>query len=256
MIEISAAKNSKCKYVKALSQRKGRRQYGEYIIEGIKNVSEAVNSEEQVTSIYVSDTFYNTHEFDYPKEVPLYKLTDSVFEGICETKTPQGILAAVKINRTVKIMPDLSKCYIYCDGISDPGNLGTIIRSADASDMGGVMLSSGCVDLYSPKVIRSTMGSVFHIEAETDVPYERLEEFKENGFKIIGGALEEISMDYRKIDYTKPVVIIVGNEANGISEEARRICEFVKIPMLGRAESLNAGVAASILMYEVVRQRT
>lgn len=256
VIQISASKNSKCKYIKSLEQKKNRIKYGEYIIEGIKNVSEALNSDKTVTAIYISESFFSEKHFNYPKNVPAYKLTDAVFEGISSTKTPQGILASVKIDTETGINADLSKCYIYCDGINDPGNLGTIIRTADAAGFGGVMLSEGCVDLYSPKVIRSTMGSIFHIETETDVTYERLSEYKSMGFQILGGALEEDSIDFREADYTRPTIIIVGNEANGMSQNARKLCEYVKIPIIGQAESLNAGVAAAILMYEAVRQRT
>lgn len=256
MIQISASKNSKCKYIKSLALKKNRQKYGEYIIEGIKNVNEALNSDKTVTSIYISDDFFNTKQFDYPKDIPVYRLTDNVFDSISSTKTPQGILASVKIDLNTGIKADLAKCYIYCDGINDPGNLGTIIRTADAAGFAGVMLSAECVDLYSPKVIRSTMGSVFHVDTETDVPHERLLEYRKMGFQILGGALEDSSRDFREVDYTRPTIIIVGNEANGMSQAAREICQFVKIPILGRAESLNVGVAASILMYEVVRQRS
>lgn len=256
MIQISASKNNKCKYIKSLALKKNRQKYGEYIIEGIKNVGEALNFGKAITAIYISDTFFDTKNFKYPENIPVYRLTDSVFDSISLTKTPQGILASVKIDFNMGIKADLEKCYIYCDGINDPGNLGTIIRTADAAGFGGVMLSEECVDLYSPKVIRSTMGSIFHIDTETDVPKDRLKELKEQGFQLLGGALEENSIDFREFDYTRPTVIIVGNEANGMSDTVRGMCQFVKIPILGKAESLNAGVAASILMYEAVRQRT
>ncbi len=256
MIYISASSNSKVKRIKSLEQKKGRLKYGEYIIEGIKNVIEALDSNRMITAIYISDEFYNTKKFNYPDNIPVYCLSDTVFDGICSTKTPQGILASVRIDNMACIKADLAKCYIYCDGISDPGNLGTIIRTADAAAFGGVMLSEGCVDLYSPKVIRSTMGSIFHIDTETNVSYDRLLEYKSAGFNIVGGALDDSSVDFREKDYTRPTIIIVGNEANGMSKTAKEICEFVKIPILGNAESLNAGVAAAILMYEVVRQRS
>lgn len=255
MVEIYTTKNSKCKYIKSLDQKKNRQRYGEYIIEGIKNVYEALNSDAVITAIYVSDGFYKEKSFDYPDEIPLYKLQDNVFDSISPTKTPQGILASIKINRAT-IELDTNKSYVYCDGISDPGNLGTIIRTADAAGFGGVILSDGCADLYSPKVIRSTMGSVFHIEIQTDVPREMLVTYKDKGFQLIGGALEKGSVDYRDIDYTLPTIIMVGNEANGLSDKARELCTPVKIPIIGQAESLNAGVAAAILMYEVVRVRT
>ena len=153
-------------------------------------------------------------------------------------------------------MPDISKPYVYCDGINDPGNLGTIIRTADAAGFGGVILSKGTVDLYSPKTVRASMGSFFNIDVITDKTCEDLEKYADKGFSLFGGILGENTIDYRKADMTKPSIIIVGNEANGISSEVAALCQGVKIPINGRAESLNASVAAGILMYELGRQRS
>ena len=130
------------------------------------------------------------------------------------------------------------------------------MRIADAAGFDGVLLSDGCVDLYSPKTVRSSMGSFFNMRVVTGVSYEKLSEYKNSGFQLIGGALGDNTIDYRSTDMKKPTIIIVGNEANGISEDVQKMCQCVKIPILGKAESLNAGVAAAILMYELVRQRS
>ena len=185
----------------------------------------------------------------------LYKVADGVFEKMCDTKAPQGILAVVKMDGN-DFKLDLSKSYIYCDNLNDPGNLGTIIRTADATGFDGVLLSQGCVDLYSPKTVRSSMGSFFNMKVMKNVTHKQLAQYKEMGFQLIGGALNENTVDYRSADMTKPTVIVIGNEANGISDEVMKMCKCVKIPILGKAESLNAGVAAAVLMYELVRQRT
>ena len=245
MLEITSSSNNKCKYVKSLSQKKSRQKYGEYTIEGIKSVSDALNSEREITALYVSDSFFENEKFKYPKDISLYKVQDDVFMKMCDTKAPQGILAVVKIEDETDFTPDTEKSYIYCDCINDPGNLGTIIRTADAAGFDGVLLSDGCVDLYSPKTVRSSMGSFFNMRVVTGVSYEKLSEYKNSGFQLIGSA-----------DMKKPTIIIVGNEANGISEDVQKMCQCVKIPILGKAESLNAGVAAAILMYELVRQRS
>ena len=234
MLEITSSSNNKCKYVKSLSQKKSRQKYGEYTIEGIKSVSDALNSEREITALYVSDSFFENEKFKYPKDISLYKVQDDVFMKMCDTE----------------------KSYIYCDCINDPGNLGTIIRTADAAGFDGVLLSDGCVDLYSPKTVRSSMGSFFNMRVVTGVSYEKLSEYKNSGFQLIGGALGDNTIDYRSADMKKPTIIIVGNEANGISEDVQKMCQCVKIPILGKAESLNAGVAAAILMYELVRQRS
>lgn len=254
MTDITSSSNSKCKYVKSLSQKKTRLKCGEYTIEGIKSVHDALNSQRRISSIYVSETFYREHDFNYPSDIPLFTVADDVFAKMCDTKAPQGILAVVKI-QNIEFTADTDKAYIYCDGINDPGNLGTIIRTADAAGFGGVLLSEGCVDLYSPKTVRSSMGSFFNTNVITDVSHQKLKELS-NEFQLIGGALGENAVDYRVPDLKKPTIIVVGNEANGISDEVMKLCQCVKIPIIGKAESLNAGVAAAILMYEVLRQRT
>jgi TrmH family RNA methyltransferase len=256
MVEITSSSNNKCKYVKSLSQKKARLKYGEYTVEGKKSVSDALKSDKIVTALYVSETFFENESFDYPENVNLYKVSNGIFEKMCDTKAPQGILAVVKMNLREKLDADLSESYIYCDSINDPGNLGTIIRTADAAGFSAVLLSPDCVDLYSPKTVRSSMGSFFNIDVMTDVTHEKLKEMKEKGFSLFGGALGNNTIDYRNADMTKPSIIIVGNEANGICDEVLEMCQCVKIPILGKAESLNAGVAASILMYELVRQRS
>lgn len=255
MLEITSSSNNKCKYVKSLSQKKAREMSGEYTVEGIKSVKDALSSDKAVTALYISFHFFENESFEYPDNIPVYKVADTVFEKMCDTKAPQGILAVVKME-IGGFELDKEKAYIYCDNINDPGNLGTILRSADAAGFGGVLLSKGCVDLYSPKTVRSSMGSFFNIQVMKDVTSKELQTYKDMGFTLIGGALNENTVDYRKTDMKRPVIIIVGNEANGICQEVLDMCECVKIPILGKAESLNAGVAASILMYEVVRQRT
>lgn len=256
MIEITSASNNKCKYVKALAQKKARQKYGEYIIEGIKSVSDAIEARKKITGLYISDTFFVNEKYPYPSDVSVYKLPDSIFEKICDTKTPQGILAVVKAEDIKDFVPSLSESYVYCDCVNDPGNLGTIIRTADAAGFGGVLLSDGCADPYSPKVVRSSMGSFFHIKIVTDFSYKALEECKKNGFSLFAGALDNKAVDYRKADMTKPSIIAVGNEANGICDTVKTMCQCVKIPIVGKAESLNVGVAAALLMYELVRQRS
>ena len=225
MLEITSSSNNKCKYVKSLSQKKSRQKYGEYTIEGIKSVSDALNSEREITALYVSDSFFENEKFKYPKDISLYKVQDDVFMKMCDTKAPQGILAVVKIEDETDFTPNTEKSYIYCDCINDPGNLGTIIRTADAAGFDGVLLSDGCVDLYSPKTVRSSMGSFFNMKVVTGVSYEKLSEYKNSGFQLIGGALGDNTIDYRSADMKKPTIIIVGNEANGISEDVQKMTD-------------------------------
>lgn len=256
MIEIKSVSNPRYKTLKALSQKKERLKRNEFTVEGIKSVHDAIHAGAAIDRIAVSDTFYKTASFEYPDGVHILKIDDPLFNKLCDTDTPQGILAVIKMKDMSKFQIDPSKDYIYCDNVKDPGNLGTIIRTADAAGMGGVLLSSGCVDLYNPKTVRSSMGSFFAIDilrnADDDLP----EKCKQQGFSLIGGALTENTIDYRQADYKKPCILIVGNEANGISESLLKLCTPVKIPIFGNAESLNVSVAAGILIYEIVRNRS
>ncbi|MDO5396853.1 MAG: RNA methyltransferase [bacterium] len=251
---ITSSSNAVYKHIKALQDKKYRKKYSEYTVEGIKSVRDALNSNRRVKSVVISEGF--TSEYTYSDEIEIITVSAPLFAKLCDTQTPQGIMAVIEIEDKGGFTPDLSKAYIYCDGVNDPGNLGTIIRTADAAGFGGVLLSKGTADLYSPKTVRSSMGSFFNIETVTGLDAEFLVRCAEKGFMLYGGALGRDTIDYRDADMTKPSILIVGNEANGISKEVMEICRCVKIPILGKAESLNVSVAAAILMYELVSQRT
>lgn len=253
MFVITSSSNPKYKYIKSLYQKKNRKKFGEYTVEGIKSVHDAMCSSSEISQIVMSESYYSSNSEILPG-IEYTIFSDELFDRLCDTETPQGIAAVIKM-KTQNFKADKRRCYIYCDNVKDPGNLGTIIRTADAAAMGGVLLSEGCVDVYSPKTVRASMGSFFNINILSDFSYERLAEMKNDGFSLIGGALGSDSVDYRDTDYSEPTVIIVGNEANGISEDVAQLCKKVKIPILGRAESLNVGVAAGLLMYEIVRSK-
>ncbi len=252
---ISSASNGRYKYIKSLSQKKNRRKYGEYTVEGIKSVRDASASGRNVSMIAVSEIFYNEEHFEYPENAELLVFETSIFNKLCDTVTPQGIIAVIKMTESDAEF-DLNKPYIYCDSVTDPGNIGTIIRTADAAGFGGVILSEGCADVYSPKTVRASMGSFFNINVFTEKDVGCLKNMHDAGFNLFSGTLGENTIDYRDADFKAPSVIVVGNEANGISDEVKSICRCVKIPILGSAESLNVSVAAGILMYELVRQRS
>ena len=255
MQDITSQSNAKIKYIRSLAQKKSRAEHKEYTVEGVKSVRDALSSDREVTAICASKSFTENENFNYPDNIPVYRVADAVFEKLCDTKTPQGILAVIKMSGTAFEL-DKQKFYIYCDRLQDPGNLGTVIRTADAAGAGGVLLSEGCTDLYSPKTVRASMGSFFNVNVMTDVDAKTLEKYAGAGFAIYGGALHSDSIPYTEADFTKPSIIVIGNEANGISSEVLRLCRCVKIPIMGKAESLNAGVAAAVLMYEALRQRS
>lgn len=245
-MEITSAKNPTYKYIKSLLTKKGRDENACYTVEGIKSVRDAIEADAKIELIVKASDF--EHSFDGKFETLTVK--SELFGGLCDTKTPQGILAVLRKRQKADFPKDSS--FVYCDRIRDPGNLGTIIRTADAAGF-GVLLSPECAELYSPKTVRASMGSFFHTDIYEQISYENL---KESGLHLIAGALRPESKDFKLADYSRPLAVIVGNEANGISDELLAACdETVIIPILGAAESLNAAVAAALMMYEAVRNK-
>lgn len=254
IVNITSSRNEKYKYFKSLKQKKFRT--AEYTVEGKKSVLEALNSKAGVTSIIMSETFLKNGGNDFSDNV-CYVVSDGLFSALSSTETPSGIMCTIKINKRTDFCPNPEKLYIYCDRVSDPGNLGTIIRTADAAGFGGVLFSPGCAELYNPKTVRSSMGSFFRMSMAENITYDNLCEYKKRGFRILSGVLNENSVSYTEADMTLPSVIVIGNESNGVSKELASLSDVcIKIPMAGGAESLNAGVAAAIIMYEAVRQRS
>lgn len=252
---IQTTKNKTYKYIKSLQQKKIRSSERLFTVEGIKSVSDAYESGKSIRMAVISESFFLSGErerFEGPETVIV---KDELFGGLCDTKTPQGIIAVMEMFGPEELELSADKLYIYCDRVSDPGNIGTIIRTADAAGFGGVMLSKGCAELYSPKTVRASMGSFFHIPVRTDMEPQELISLKECGFKLYAGALSKDSKPYTTADMSAPSVIIVGNEANGVCDEILEESEHIIIPIYGRAESLNVGAAAAVLMYEAVRNR-
>ncbi len=254
MIEkIQGTQNAKFKLAKSLLLKKNRIKNKMFTVEGKKSVDDAIEALSDIVMIFVSESFFGKEKYS---AFDCYLIPDGLFEALCDTKTPQGILAVIRMKEQKPQNLDKKKAYIYCDTVSDPGNLGTIIRTADAAGFGGVLLSEGCADLYSPKTVRSSMGSFFHIPIFEGVSERDIRDFKNQGFGFFCGALMEDAIDYTLTDFTSPTIIAVGNEANGITNEVLALADqCIKIPILGQAESLNVGIAAAILMYEALRQR-
>ena len=251
---ISSKENNIIKEVKRLKEKKYRNE--KYIIEGPKMIDEAIQESVKIDIIVMTEEFAN-HNQKYVEKIDNYKfilVTENVFKELTDVKTAQGILAVVYKNEKRKI--DKNADYIMAlDDVQDPGNIGTIIRTLDSANIKQLIVSKGTVDAYSPKVVRSTMGAIFRIQIiEVENLLETLKSLKQNGFELVSTSLQTDKNIY-DIDYNKKIVII-GNEANGVSKEIQDISSYkVKIPMLGKTESLNASVAASIMIYEYVREK-
>ena len=251
---ITSKTNKLIKHIKSLSQKKNRDENGEYIVEGIKMVAEAISSDLQITKIVVCNDFFND-AFKIPSSNEIEYVSSNVFEYISDTQTPQGILAVVKKSENY-IKASLPNIIFALDNVQDPGNLGTIIRTLDCAGINTLLLSKGCADEYNTKVIRSTMGAIFRVNILCGLELvTELEKLKEKGYKVIVTALDA---DANLFDYSfsEKCIIVIGNGSNGVSEEIQKIADVrIKIPMVGNTESLNAGVAASLMAYEVYRKK-
>ena len=257
---IRSSANKTYKLIKSLSAKKARSEHGCFLVEGIKSVTEAISAGTPLRMIAVSKsarercgTLIRTAQ---ENGAAVYVFDDRLFHALCDTKTPEGVLCAAEIPQGREIASK-DGLYLYCDCVSDPGNAGTLIRCADAVGAAGAAFSAGCVDIYSPKVVRATMGSLFHLPVYDGVDIGFLIQMKQRGYRLLAGALTDTAADYRTVSYPDKTVIIIGNEANGVSDEVLALCDSaVIIPITGRAESLNASVAGALLLYEWRRNHT
>lgn len=246
MEHITSLKNPKVAAWKALKDRKGRRESGCFLVEGRKMVEEALASAFDVETVLVQEGV----SFPDGLTMPVYELPAHVLAAVCDTKTPQGIAAVVRM----KEQSALGKHIVVLDGVQDPGNVGTIIRTADAAGLDGVLLSNQCADVFSPKVLRATMGSIFRMNLRTtdDLPGE-LTKLREKGYSILSSQLDGTPF-YEREKVAEQFALIIGNEGNGVSEQVQQTATHrVRLPMRGGAESLNAAIAAAIMMYELMR---
>lgn len=248
--------NKQVKQALKLKQKKYRELEGKFLIEGVRFIDEAVK-ENVIECIFYTDKLQRVagHEPILHAECEKHEVSEDILKELADTETPQGAVAVVtKQNWSIN---DIKNDFIIiADGIQDPGNLGTIIRTADAAGAGGVMIVKGTVDVFNSKTLRSTMGSIFHVPVVFYEDFESMaEELTGLGFSIFATSLEAKDYIYNK-DFKGKTAVVIGNEAKGVPEEHLNLATHkIKIPMPGRAESLNAATAASIIMFEVVRQR-
>lgn len=257
---ISSKDNELIKHIKKLKDKKYRDENNEYIIEGVKLIEEAVKENAKIKKIIICDETTRTYEMptNTMLEIAKYEciyVTDKIFNLITEVKNPQGIMAIIeKRNKDDEI--DFSQDIIVAlDDVQDPGNLGTILRTIDSIGLTQVIVSKETADAFNPKVVRSTMGAIFRVNIiETDNLQETIKKIRRHHFKLMVTSLQTDNSIY-DIEFKKKIIVI-GNESNGVSKEIQYMAdEKAKIPMLGKTESLNASVAAGVVMYEYVRQK-
>ena len=245
---ITSQKNPKVVSWRSLRDRKGRRALDAFLVEGVRMVHEALSSGFSIQSLLLQEDFQPS--FPLPESVPAFVLSEQVFASVCDTKTPQGIAAV--LDR--RVLPLHGSKLIALDGVQDPGNVGTIIRTADAAGLDGVLLSPECADLFSPKVLRSTMGSIFRMSFSfpASLP-SALYDLRSKGYSVLSSQLDGDPFFSRK-DVSSSFVLIIGNEGNGVSDAVKKeSTHHLCLPMRGGAESLNAAIAAGIMMYDLIR---
>ena len=255
---ITSKDNEFIKNIKKLKDKKYRDERNEFIVEGIKMVGEAIKEDANIKNIIICDDCYNNCEipseikYEIAKRKIIY-VSQKVFDSITDVTNPQGILAVVEKNK-VNDIDYKQDFFLILDDIQDPGNIGTILRTADSINLNQIIVSSKTADAFNPKVVRSTMGAIFRINVIVcDDLSGVISQLKKHKVKIAATDLKTDKSIY-DVDYKKTAVII-GNEANGVSEKLLERADVkIKIPMTGKTESLNAAVATGIILYEKQRQ--
>ena len=256
---ITSTSNSKIKYVKQLlSSKKQRDADGLFVAEGEKLFREILRDcPEKISEVLVSESFMNNADAGLKAALEglgVENVKDSVFNTTAETVTPQGVLCVVKkpaysLEDTIKKQGPIR--IIMLERLSDPGNMGTIFRTAEAAGMDFVILSDNCTDVFNPKVVRSTMGSCLRVPfASVPESLETLKTLKKAQITSYATFLKA-SEAFDAVDYSERSVFLIGNESNGLKEETAMACDArIRIPMAGKVESLNAAVAAALVMYK------
>ena len=257
---ISSKDNELVKHIKKLKDKKYRDESNEYIVEGVKLIEEAVKENAKIKKIVVCEDTTRTYEIptNVMLEIAKYEciyVTEKIFAAITQVTNPQGIMAIIEKNDKNKEIDFTQDIIVALDDVQDPGNLGTILRTVDSIGLNQIIVSKGTADAFNAKVVRSTMGAIFRINIiEVEDLKKSIKEMKKHHFKLMVTSLQTENSIY-DIDFNKKIIVI-GNESNGVSQEIQDMAdEKAKIPMLGKTESLNASVAAGIVMYEYVRQK-
>ena len=254
---ISSQSNQQMKNLSALIKKtKERKNQGCFVAEGPKMCLEAPR--EWVKAVYVSQSFFNNPENQarLPEEYEV--VADNVFKAVSDTQTPQGMMSVIKMPsyELEDLLQGERTCLLVLESIQDPGNLGTMIRTGEGAGITGVIMNRRTVDLFNPKTVRSTMGSLYRVPfyIAEDLG-ETVDLLKSKGIKLYAAHLKG-EMSYDEPDYTGACGFMIGNEGNGLSDELADMAdEYIRIPMEGQVESLNAAISATLLAYECNRQR-
>lgn len=257
---ITSKDNEIIKNIRKLKDKKYRDTANQYMVEGIKLIEEALEEGAKIDKIVVCEECVkdSTLEQNLLYEIAKYDciyVNEKIFSTLTDVTTPQGILAVINKENSEESIDYNQEMIVILDGIQDPGNLGTILRTVDSVGLNQIIVSSNTADAYNPKVVRSTMGAIFRVKVieSTDL-VQTIKNIKKHRFKILATSLQTEKSIF-DVEYNKKAIII-GNEANGVTDEILAVSDVqAKIPMLGKTESLNASVATGVILYEYVRQK-
>ena len=258
MKEITSKDNKLIKYIAKLqSSAKLRREDGRFVAEGLRVCVEAALSGAQVEHILVTEEAYIKHQdalrplLDICSDI--YLTSKKALAAACDTNTPQGVLCVLKTLDNNIVFDTINNKYVFLENIQDPSNLGTILRTADALGINGVIMTRDCCDVYSPKVCRGAMGALYRVPfAFVDDSVEFIREFNKTGKSFAAVVRDAVSVS--ECSFDSNVLVAIGNEGNGLKADTVAQCsQSITIPMKGIAESLNASIAAGILMWEMIK---
>lgn len=244
---ITSLQNEQIKTWRKLHKRKYRHEMNSFLVEGMHLIDEAIKSGAHIEQIIVQEAIPIPEHWKYH---PLITVSKTVFTSLAQTEKSQGIIAVITMQKLEK---RASGPVLLLDGLQDPGNVGTIIRTADAVGAAEVLIGKGTVDIYNEKVIRATQGSLFHIRITHVDLKEAITQLKMEDYTIWASALEDATT-LSDAKFTQKDALIVGNEGSGISSTSLNLADqIVKVPIYGEAESLNVSVATGILLYEMIK---
>lgn len=260
---ITSLTNQSIKTIRGLREKKGRNATGLFLIEGLRIVAEALELSDKVETVIISpdlltSDFGKTLVSDQAKRgMDILEVSEDVFKSISGKDGPQGLAAVVRQCwsdlQSIQYKP--GDLWVALDSVADPGNLGTILRTLDAVGGSGVILLDNSTDPYDPTALRASMGAVFSNQFVRSSFSDFAEWAFETGFPVIGTS-DKAELDYHSIDYPDPIIILMGSERRGLNQPAMDLCKaMVKIPMVGRSDSLNLAVATGVVLYEIFNQR-
>lgn len=253
MKRIESEQNASVKQWKKLYTKKERDKAGQYIIEGPHLIEEALKHKVQIAHLIVEESYQLPAEWAELQLDP-WIVPKKIMSALSDTEQPQGVLAVCRMG-SPELRVKAEGKYLLIDGIQDPGNLGTIIRTADASGVDGVVLGEGTVDVFNSKVLRSTQGSFFHLPVVKGKLTDWMDQCKEAKVPVYVSALQGAD-SLHEVQSSGSFALVVGNEGSGVRPEVKEAADqLVYIPMYGNAESLNVAVATGIMLYELQRKR-